>query len=192
MSEYIKISLKIIWLIVIGYWVFSSFKVKNVEKTSSFFKNFIFYWFPLIAAIFLLGPGDWFGDSWLREKFVDHTNTVGLIGLFLCIIGAVICCYSRYLLGKNWSLVVQQKENHELIKNGIYGIIRNPIYTGLLFLFAGNAIIVGDYRAIIAVLIILISFLFKIKKEEQLLSELFKNDYDEYRQKTKALIPYIY
>jgi len=192
MSDYIKISLKLIWVILIAYWVISGFRTKNVEKTDNVFKNFVFYWLPLIIAILLLGPGDWFGRSWLRENFIEHTDLVGIIGLILCLTGTIICCWARYILGKNWSLSVQQKENHELIKSGIYSVIRHPIYTGLLLLFTGNGIIVGDYRAIIAVGIVLISFLFKIQKEEKMMTELFKDDYLKYKENTSALIPFIY
>lgn len=130
MSEYIKIGLKITWLIVLTYWFISG-------------------------------------------------------------IGAIIACTSRYSLGKNWSLSVQRKENHQLIQTGIYKIVRHPIYTGLLLLFIGNAIIVGDYRAILAVLIVFISFWLKLKKEEKLLTETFGTEYKEYKNRTKSLIPYL-
>ena len=192
MSEYIKILLKIIWLIVIVYWTISSFKVKNVKKTNSLLNNIMFYWLPLFVAVMLLGPGEWFGHTWLREQFTEHSDTVGLIGLLFSSVGAIISCRARYIIGNNWSLSVQQKENHELITNGIYKIVRHPIYLGLLNLFIGNAIIVGDYRAIIAVIIVFISFLIKIKNEEKNMIELFGEKYDKYKKETKALIPYIY
>ena len=191
MSEYIKIGLKITWFIVLTYWFISGLGVKKVDLQETIFKRFIQYWLPLIIAILLLGPGDWFGHSWLRENFIEHTNLVGTIGLSISIIGAIIACTSRYLLGNNWSLSVQRKEQHQLIQNGIYKIVRHPIYTGLLLLFIGNAIIVGDYRAIIAVLIVFISLCLKLKKEEKLLAEVFGTEYTEYKNQTKALIPYL-
>lgn len=191
MSEYIKIGLKITWLIVLTYWFISGLRAKKVDHQETFFKRFVQYWLPLIIAILLLGPGEWFGHSWLRENFVEHTNFVGIIGLVISVIGAIIACTSRYLLGKNWSLSVQKKENHQLIQRGIYKIVRHPIYTGLLLLFIGNAIIVGDYRAIIAVLIVFVSLWLKLKKEEKLLTETFGAKYTEYKNQTKALIPYL-
>ncbi|MFA7446489.1 MAG: isoprenylcysteine carboxylmethyltransferase family protein [Flavobacteriaceae bacterium] len=191
MSEYIKIGLKITWLIVLTYWFVSGLRTKKVDQQETFLKRFVQYWLPLIIAILLLGPGEWFGHSWLRENFVEHTNLVGIIGLVISVIGAIIACTSRYLLGKNWSLSVQKKENHQLIQDGIYKIVRHPIYTGLLLLFIGNAIIVGDYRAIIAVLIVFVSLWLKLKKEEKLLTETFGAKYTEYKNQTKALIPYL-
>jgi protein-S-isoprenylcysteine O-methyltransferase Ste14 len=192
MSEYIKIILRITWVIVLGYWAISSFRVKKPQQKKNLFQNFILYWLPLFAAMLLLGPGEWFGRTFLREGLLPHTDAVGWTGLIFCFAGAGICCWARFLLGKNWSLSVQQKEDHELVKNGIYKWIRHPIYTGLLLLFIGNGIIVGDYRSILAVLIVLVSFLFKMRKEERLMMELFGQKYEEYRQTTKALIPFIY
>jgi len=191
MSEYIKIGLKVTWLIVLTYWFISGLSTKKVEQQETFFKRFVQYWLPLIIAILLLGPGNWYGHSWLRENFIEHTNLVGAIGLLISVVGAIIACTSRYILGKNWSLSVQRKENHQLIQNGIYKIVRHPIYTGLLLLFIGNAMIVGDYRAIIAVLIVFISLWLKLKKEEKLLTKTFGMEYTEYKNQTRALIPYL-
>lgn len=191
MCEYIKIGLTLTWLIVIGYWVISGFANKQAEKIESAPKRVFLYWVPFVIAILLLGPGEWFGHSWWRENFIEHTNLVGLVGLSISIIGAIIACLSRYMLGKNWSLSVQKKVNHKLIKEGMYRIVRHPIYTGILLLFIGNALIVGDYRAIIAVFIIFISLLYKLKKEEKLMIEIFGETYIEYKKTTKALVPFI-
>lgn len=191
MSEYIKIGLKITWLIVLTYWFISGLNAKKVEHQETFLTRFLQYWLPLIIAMLLLGPGEWYGQSWLREKFIEHTNLVGMIGLSIAVMGAIIACTSRYMLGKNWSLSVQKKEDHQLIQSGIYKMVRHPIYTGLLLLFIGNAIIVGDYRAIIAVVIVFVSLWLKLKKEEKLLIEIFGTKYTEYKKLTKALIPYL-
>lgn len=191
MDEKIGIGLRIIWILFISFWVISSRNNKQAAFKESFFSRFLQYWLPLLIAALLLGPGKWFGHTLIRENFVEHTNLVGSIGLFISFIGLIIACWSRYLLGKNWSLSVQKKENHELIKSGLYKIVRHPIYTGILLLFIGNTIIVGDYRGIIAVLIVFISFWYKLKKEEQFLTEIFGENYLEYKNETKVIIPYI-
>jgi len=191
MSNYIQIGLRIAWLIVVTYWLISSIGVKKPISEENRFKRFIYYWLPLLVAVLLLGPGEWFGDSLIRENFVPHTNLVGTIGLLFCFSGAFIACWSRYLLGKNWSLSVQKKEDHELIQSGPYKTVRHPIYTGLLLLFVGNTIIVGDYRGIIAVIIVFFAFWFKLLKEEKTLEETFGHQYLLYKEKTFYLIPFV-
>lgn len=191
MSENIKIGLTLIWISLLLFWIISGRNNKQSIYKESFFKRFLFYWLPLLVAILLLGPGEWFGHSLIRENFVEHTNLVGVIGLSVSFVGLLIACWSRYLLGKNWSLSVQKKENHELINSGPYSILRHPIYTGILLIFIGNTIIVGDYRGIIAVVIVFISFWFKLKKEEKWLIEIFGEKYLSYSENTKKIIPYL-
>lgn len=191
MSNYIKIGLETSWYIVFAVWLITGFMAKKGESQEPWHLRFLQYWLPLIVAFYLLGPGERFGHSLIRENFVPHNNLVGNIGLAFCILGAFIACWSRYLLGKNWSVSVQKKNNHQLIQNGIYKSIRHPIYTGLLLLFIGNTLIVGDYRGIIAVIIVFVSFWFKLLKEEKLLTEIFGDQYITYKANTKALIPYI-
>ena len=165
MNPHIKTALQLTWMVVWAYWLISGFRVKKAKSRESLFKRFIQYWLPLLVAFWLLGKGEWFGHTWFRENFVPHNNAVGITGLVLCLAGAAIACHSRYLLGKNWSVSVQQKEGHELIRSGMYSVVRHPIYTGLLLLFIGNTLIVGDYRGILAVLIVFVSFWMKLKKD---------------------------
>lgn len=191
MSDYIKISLKVLYWIIFIYWSLSALFAKPVQSQEPILKRFVSYWLPIIIALILLGPGKWYGNSFLREKFIEHTDTVGLIGLIVAALGTGVAVWSRILLGRNWSLAVQQKEDHELIKAGPYKLVRHPIYSGLLLLFTGHAIIVGDYRGILAVLIVFLSFWFKLKKEETVLTQTFGDQYLEYKKETKAIVPFV-
>jgi len=147
------------------------------------------YWLPLLVAALLLGPGEWFGHSLLREQFVPHTTLVYSLGLALAAFGAALAILSRRLLGRNWSATVQLKQEHELITAGPYRLVRHPIYTGLLLLFLGNAVMVGDWRGLLAVAIVLVSFWRKLRIEEIWLAEHFGEPYRLYQARTKALIP---
>ncbi|MBA4849312.1 isoprenylcysteine carboxylmethyltransferase family protein [Emticicia sp. BO119] len=191
MSDYIKISIKLLWAILMMYWFISGYNSKKTKEQEPLIKRVLFYWFPVFVSMYLLGPGEWFGHTWLRENFVPHSDLVGIIGLSFGATGLGIACWARYTLGRNWSLSVQKKEDHELIANGLYRWIRHPIYTGLLLLFIGTALIVGDYRGILAVIIIFISFWVKLKKEEKWLMQVFGEDYHSYIKQTNALIPYL-
>lgn len=88
MSEYVKMALKITWIIVLTYWFISGLYSKKAIHQETVIKRFLQYWLPLLIAAILLGPGDWFGNSWLREKFLEHSNFVGTIGLSISMIGA--------------------------------------------------------------------------------------------------------
>jgi protein-S-isoprenylcysteine O-methyltransferase Ste14 len=189
LNHYITYGIWLCWLIFFAYWWLSSLQTKSTAQTEPALQRFVFYWLPLIVAGGLLGPGYWYGHSWLRENFVPHSNMVGITGLALCILGLTLSIWARVILGKNWSLSVEVKQGHELVTQGPYRVIRHPIYTALILMFSGNALVVGDYRAILAVVIVTASFWYKLRKEEKWMLQNFGDAYRQYMLNTKALIP---
>lgn len=189
MPPFFDHALRITWLVIVGYWLWAARSAKPIEQQESLAKRLLAYWLPLLIAVLLLGPGDWFGHSPLREQFVPHTTLVYSIGLALAILGAALAIFSRALLGRNWSATVQLKQDHELVTSGPYRLIRHPIYTGLLSLFLGNAVMVGDWRGLLAVAIVFASFWRKLRLEELWLAAHFGEPYRLYQVRTKALIP---
>ena len=191
MDERIKLGLRICWIIVILIWISGAIGAKSASQKESFTKRFVLYVLPILIALYLLGPGEWFGHTWLRENFVAHSNLVGIIALVICIIGVIIAVWARFTLGRNWSLSVQLKKDHQLVTNGPYSQIRHPIYTGILLMLVGNVLIVGDYRGFLALAIVFVSFWYKLKKEERWMLENFGEAYRTYYSRTSALFPKI-
>ena len=189
MPPFFEHALRITWIAVLGYWLWAVRSAKPVQQQEPFAKRLLVYWLPLLIATLLLGPGDWFGHTLLHEQFVTHTTLVYSLGLALAASGAALAILSRMLLGRNWSATVQLKQEHELITVGPYRLVRHPIYTGLLLQFLGTAVMVGDWRGLLAVAIVFVSFWRKLRLEEVWLTEHFGESYRLYKAGTKALIP---
>jgi protein-S-isoprenylcysteine O-methyltransferase Ste14 len=78
-----------------------------------------------------------------------------------------------------------------LIRSGPYAFVRHPIYTGLLLALAGTVIVVGRWRAVIALVVLLAGLIFKIGVEERFMTEQFGEAYARYRSQVAALIPFV-
>ncbi len=183
------LGVKLCWLILLVYWGASAAQAKPVTRTESPWKQLLVYWLPLLVAVLLLGPGSWFGQGWLREQFVPHVLPVYATGLLLCLCGLILAIWARWRLGRNWSGNVQIKQAHELITSGPYARVRHPIYSGVLLMFSGNALVVGEWRGVVAVLIVLASFWAKLRQEERFLAAHFGQAYADYAARTRMLIP---
>ncbi len=114
------------------------------------------------------------------------------IGLFMTIAGVMFAIWARVTLGRNWSGIVTVKQNHELIRTGPYAWVRHPIYTGITIAVIGTVIFDGELRSIILFVAILLALTHKMKIEEQFMTEQFGSEYARYRQKTKALVPFLW
>lgn len=113
------------------------------------------------------------------------------IGLILVFAGAAFAGLARLALGANWSSRARIRAQHTLSTSGPYRIVRHPIYSGLLLLYLGTAIILGQARGYIAFVIVFVTWLFKSRTEDRLLAERFGPDFTAYRRRTKALVPFV-
>jgi len=83
------------------------------------------------------------------------------------------------------------KRGHELVTSGPYAIVRHPIYTGLVLAFVGSAITLGEMRGVLAVVIVVASLWRKLRLEERWMAEQFGDDYERYRDRVRALVPFV-
>lgn len=82
-------------------------------------------------------------------------------------------------------------KQNELVKNGIYKYVRNPMYLSQLLFCAVLIINLFTLYRLIVYLIFLINFIFKIQYEEKLLNTYFR-EFPTYKKTTWRLIPFVY
>jgi protein-S-isoprenylcysteine O-methyltransferase Ste14 len=111
------------------------------------------------------------------------------IGAVVNLLGLGFSVWARVYLGNNWSRSVTIKQNHELITGGPYGLVRHPIYTGLLIGVLGTAIAIGQVRGLVAFAFIFTSLWFKLRLEERWMRLQFGDVYEQYAQRVPALVP---
>ena len=175
-----------VWCLV---WLVLARSAKKAQWRESF-RSKMSYSAPGAVAfisLWLVAPPDQF---WFRP-IVPWSPVFQWIGVFLMLAGFALSIWARLVLGRNWSATVTLKQDHELIARGPYRLVRHPIYSGLLLACVGTALPREDLRAVAALALILLSFLRKAGIEEVKLSQYFGPAYREYKQRTKALIPYL-
>lgn len=123
--------------------------------------------------------------------FNDNDN-IRLIGLLFTIIGFFLMNWSIVVLGQHFSLNVTIQNNHKLIKDGPYRIIRHPRYLGIIVFLVGIPLTFSSILPLILDIIVIGILLWRIKDEEELMRIEFKDEWDEYKESTYSLIPYIY
>jgi protein-S-isoprenylcysteine O-methyltransferase Ste14 len=113
-------------------------------------------------------------------------------GSLLAIAGAALVLRSRAVLGAAWSLAPKADRDTGLVTTGPYRLVRHPIYLGLAMVAMGAALAFGSWPALMIVLFgIVPTFAWRAYAEEKLLSRIFGERYDLYRQRTRMIIPYL-
>ena len=111
------------------------------------------------------------------------------VGLAVQVASALLHVWARRHLGRNWSSAVMIKDEHRLVRSGPYRVVRHPIYSAILGMSVGTAIVSGRLHALLGVATIAFAYWRKIRLEERLLGETFGADYDAYKRQSWALIP---
>jgi protein-S-isoprenylcysteine O-methyltransferase Ste14 len=179
-----------LWLAWLAYWIIAARNVKPLRRQESI-GSCLTHLVPLAIGAMLMASAR-LPDSRLDDRFLPQSRTIYWAGAIMVASGLAFMVWARRHLGRNWSGRVALKQNHELIRSGPYGLVRHPIYSGLLLAILGTAIAFGQWRDAVAFVFIAAAVWRKSRLEERYLAEIFADDYAGYRAQVPALIPCIF
>ena len=175
------------WYVFGVYWLITWLRVKPA-KTKEPLTGRLATIVPLVFAFELLFS-HWLRVGPLRLRFLPADPWLAWIGVGVTCLGAAVAIWARYCLGEYWSSRVSLKEGHQIIRSGPYAFVRHPIYTGMGLGMIGTAIVVGEWRGVLAVALVLAAHSRKALREEALLIQEFGGQYVAYRRTTGFLLP---
>lgn len=175
------------WQIFALYWCVSAFQVKSTRATEPLAARL--YTLFLTGAGFFLLWSSGLRSTPLGQRIIVSTPEVEWAGVGLTCAGVALAIWARWNLGQNWSAEVSLKVDHQLIRSGPYAFIRHPIYSGLLLAVIGTAVAIGEWRGLLAIIIVAVAIGLKAKREEALMLATFGDLYRQYRYETGFLLP---
>ncbi|CAN5220017.1 hypothetical protein BH11PSE14_BH11PSE14_21900 [soil metagenome] len=108
----------------------------------------------------------------------------------LAMASSLFACSAIRTLGKQWSLTARVLDSHQLVTDGAFALVRNPIYTGLLGLLIATGFVFATWQAIpVAVLVYVLGTLSRVQREEILLRDMFGAAFDDYAARVPRLLP---
>jgi protein-S-isoprenylcysteine O-methyltransferase Ste14 len=120
-------------------------------------------------------------------------NTFFAIGMTLFLIGLLIRINSILTLRQYFTYSVAKVQNQKIISTGLYKFIRHPGYLGQLIIFMGISISISNWLSIILMIVpVTLGYLYRIKVEEKFMADQFGEDYKNYQERTKKIIPMVY
>jgi protein-S-isoprenylcysteine O-methyltransferase Ste14 len=93
----------------------------------------------------------------------------------------------------NYSLGIDPREDeHMIVQDGPYRLIRNPIYLSYLLGFGAIIPLSLFYGFLAWIIIIVPLYVIRLLREEKRLEEKYGQEYLEYKKGTYRLIPFIF
>ena len=164
------------------------FRSKKTDKQNADKGSLYFIWLTVIIGIFTAI----FVSNKYYFPILKDANVV-YIGLFLIFMGIIFRLIIIATLGQFFTADVTIKQNHKLKKDGFYKYLRHPSYFASLLSFIGFGVTLNNWISLaIITILILMTFIVRIKIEEKALIEHFGSEYLDYKKNTKGIIPFIY
>ena len=127
-----------------------------------------------------------------KGLFTIDGDTIRWLGIVLFAAGGALRPWPVFVLGRRFSGLVAIQPGHTLVTNGIYGVVRNPSYLGMLVSSLGWALAFRSGAGALMVALLIPPLVGRMGAEEKLLRARFGSEYDAYCARTPRLIPGVY
>ena len=171
------------WVAFSLYWEKAARTAAPEKKSESDHSRAVHVALTNAALLLVAAPIRLLGRCW------PESLAIAVAGLAIEAAGVWLAIWARRCLGRNWSGRITIKVEHELIRSGPYRVLRHPIYTGLLAMYLGTALVNGGWLAMAGLAMAVFAYWRKIRLEEANLDIAFGAAYEDYRRKTWALAP---
>ena len=147
-------------------------------------------WGMQIGFLLVLCGGAWDNRSWTGFTPPHPVQFVGF-----AIIGAGVWMRKRTAdaMGLHFTVRIQSSEDHQLVQEGPFRLLRHPSYASLGLIAIGTALATQSMLALLAAIFLWLPAAgARIAREEAFLAKRFGDDYKEYASRTWRLVPGIF
>ena len=144
--------------------------------------------FLVAIALFVVAPVvDARGGSRLA---VLANPVVALLGTVLAVAGIVVCVVAQLTMGESWRIGVDHATRTALVTRGIFGVVRNPIFSAIMLASAGFALLLPNGWGLVAPLVLVAALELQVRfVEEPYLRTVHGADYERYAARAGRFLP---
>jgi protein-S-isoprenylcysteine O-methyltransferase Ste14 len=127
--------------------------------------------------------------------FADYTfhPFQAWLGLLVAIAALFMFHLTHRALGRNWSVSLDVRKDHQLVTEGIYRRVRHPMYSAFWLWAVAQALLLPNWVAGFSGLVGFgILFFGRVAREERMMLETFGDDYRVYMARTGRIFPSIF
>jgi protein-S-isoprenylcysteine O-methyltransferase Ste14 len=145
------------------------------------------WWDRLAPILLIFWPACWVWAAMGNTPVADGAR--GALGLLLSGVGTAFTVASIFLMGRAWRIGIDPSNRSELAEDGPYRWIRHPIYSGMLLVAVGNALLIPHPAVFAVAAASCLGFAFQARREEDHLRRTFGERYTRYLARTGRFAP---
>lgn len=113
-------------------------------------------------------------------------------GIVVFGVGLALTLLAQLQMGRSWRVGVDPNERTELVTHGVFGYVRNPIFSSMVLAFVGVALMVPNVVAWAAVALLIVGLEVQVRfVEEPYLARVHGDRYETYMRRAGRFLPRI-
>ena len=114
------------------------------------------------------------------------------VGAVMAVTGIGLTYAAQVGMGSEWRIGIDRTEVTGLVTSGVFGLVRNPIFTAMIFTAVGFAVMVPNVIAVIAAVCLVVAIEMQVRfVEEPHLRRLHGAGYEQYAAEVGRFVPLI-
>jgi protein-S-isoprenylcysteine O-methyltransferase Ste14 len=119
-----------------------------------------------------------------------YAEWVNVAGIAVAATGIVLTVWAQLQMGDSWRIGVDTSETTPLVDAGVFGLVRNPIYTAMLIFESGIALLAVNLVTIAGCLLVFAALELQVRRvEEPYLLTKHDAAYREYTSRVGRFVP---
>lgn len=98
---------------------------------------------------------------------VLHAPWIQITGAAIAVIGIAATVYSQLDMGDSWRIGVDKTETTTLVRSGVFGLVRNPIFTAMMIFGIGFALMTPNPLALIGFVLLVVTIELQVRVVEE-------------------------
>jgi protein-S-isoprenylcysteine O-methyltransferase Ste14 len=123
---------------------------------------------PILQLYNVVAPLSALSAAWIQ-----------IAGITIAVAGIAATVYAQLQMGDSWRIGVDERETTTLVHTGVFGRVRNPIYTAMFIFGLGVALVTPNLVACAGFILLVITIELQVRRVEE--PHLSRTHGDEYR-----------
>jgi protein-S-isoprenylcysteine O-methyltransferase Ste14 len=98
---------------------------------------------------------------------VLQADWIQIAGIALAVLGIVLTIWAQLDMGDSWRVGVDESEMTQLVHSGMFGRVRNPIYTAMLTFDLGIALLTPNFVTFAGLTLAIVALELQVRRVEE-------------------------
>lgn len=133
--------------------------------------------------------------GWIAQRAAILWQPVAIfrLGILFMLLGVALRWHAIRTLGRYFTRDVAVSANQRVVRRGPYRFVRHPAYSGTFLTMLGVGLAMTNWASLLILMVcVLVGHLYRVRIEEEALTQAIGQPYIDYMRRTKRFIPWVF